>query len=154
MSKHCKKDNILHIEIYTNTPHKARYTVCVYGADGGMIKGTAIAGGEDFILPDGDYKITVQGDAFSSPREQQRWITLCGKESEQHFAISFVFGRICGNTASDMPLDCNRRNCAQTKPHHPCAPVQSPFQPSYYVRDWEKRNVKPSACPRCGKVHK
>jgi hypothetical protein len=167
----CLSENVLNIEIFTNTSASglfecgcARYTITVFDSMGNAVCGaevggtTAHGGSRDFILPDGDYKISVHGDAYASPRMQQRWLTICGKEPHMHFGVSFVFDRVCTSVQPPMPVPpapCSgphmpapcppQHNCRR----HPCAPTPSPFMPSMYVKEWEKRN-RIEAYQSCG----
>ncbi|MDR0987532.1 MAG: hypothetical protein LBL98_07575 [Ruminococcus sp.] len=153
----CVKNNILNIEIYTEGGFPAKYTVTVYNACGENVAGAKLCGrNEEFVLPDGEYKIEVSGDAYSSPRMQQRWITICGQSPECHFGLNFIFGRIYAsdNRCAEKKPDihpCNpcrnesKQHCGGAR--HPCAPVQSPFMPSMYVKEWQKRNnIEYSGC--------
>ncbi|MDR0974298.1 MAG: hypothetical protein LBL80_01250 [Ruminococcus sp.] len=140
----CSKNNILNIEIYTDNGLPSRYTITVYNACGENVAGAVVCGaGKEFMLPDGEYKIEVKGDAYASPRMQQRWITICGTASDCRFGMNFIFGRV--NTYSGeqshpgKPLPCPSP-CHSNRPKHPCAPSQSPFLPSMYVKEWEKQN--------------
>jgi hypothetical protein len=165
--ENCLKENILNIEIYTNTNGycgcgSAKYTITVYDSSGKAVCGAQTAGGvQDFVLPDGEYKISVTGDAYASPRMQQRWLTICSKDPQMHlnthFGVIFVFDRVSGTVQPPKPLPCPNKPkpCPNMPAHqpccrrHPCAPVQSPFMPSMYVAEWEKRNHIENYVP-CG----
>ncbi|MDR0904268.1 MAG: hypothetical protein LBM59_06510 [Ruminococcus sp.] len=142
----CVKNNILNIEIYTEGGFPAKYTITVYNACGENVAGADYCGkNKEFVLPDGEYKIEVKGDAYASPRMQQRWITICGQVPECHFGLNFIFGRVFAsdNRVAEQKPDIHPCNpCKNQHPggKHPCAPVHSPFQPSMYVKEWEKRN--------------
>jgi hypothetical protein len=143
----CVKNNILNIEIYTDGGCPSKYNITIFNACGENVAGASVCErGKEFLLPDGEYKIEVKGDAFASPRMQQRWITICGQGPECHFGMNFIFGRLNTYNKPENKNACNSRPgklpCPPPCPgkKHPCAPVHSPFQPSMYVKEWEKRN--------------
>jgi hypothetical protein len=87
-------NNILNIEVCTNGGSPC-YEIEIACESGEAIAGAKeVRNNAEFMLPDGCYKVTVTGDVFSSPRMQQRWITIRGCAQGIRYGMTFIFERL------------------------------------------------------------
>ncbi|MDE7288791.1 MAG: hypothetical protein K2N71_04705, partial [Oscillospiraceae bacterium] len=93
------------------------FDVTVTNRSGDLVASGKVAGGSSVILTmpcEGEYAVTVTGDACASPRAQTRRVRCCCGQAN---GVSFIF----------MKLD----KCMHKPPHHHCGcpPVPRPPMP-------------------------
>ncbi|MDR0943882.1 MAG: hypothetical protein LBM41_05050 [Ruminococcus sp.] len=117
-------NNILNIEVCTNGGN-ACYQIEIACESGEAVAGAKeVKTGAEFLLPNGNYKVTVTGDIFSSPRMQQRWITIRGCGEGMRFGMTFIFERLrYSNSQPALPVQ--RRY--QEIPKKPCKATPLPM---------------------------
>lgn len=91
------------------TFHQDYFDVTVTNRNGELVASGKVAGGSSVVLTlpaEGEYAVTVTGDAFASPRAQTRRVRCC---CGQPNGVSFIF----------MKLE---QDCKHRPPHHCCCP--------------------------------
>jgi hypothetical protein len=121
-------NNILNIEVCTNGGTGC-YVIEIACESGEAIAGAKeVRNGAEFMLPNGYYKVTVTGDVFSSPRMQQRWITIRGCEEGVRFGMTFIFERLhCGNSQPSLPAPRRYPNMPKKQQQMQCPANKAPM---------------------------